>query len=338
MSEPGIAVVGTGYIGGEHIKAIAAHAGARLHTICSTPRSADRARQLADTYGAGRIVTAYDEVVGAAGVDVVYLCTPNSQHVDQAVAALEAGKALFVEKPLAVTVEQCRRITGAARAAGRPVMVGHGARFSKIFVTLHQLVAAGKLGDACFVEGDYVHDLGPFLDLPGHDWWMDVEAEGQLPIVGGACHPLDLMRWIAGEIVEVSAYGANRNIPQAPWCDTVIANLKFASGAVGKCLVSCGAKIPYAMNFGYYGTKGSVVNDKLFLDGIAHVEDFMRLPVEIRPEDHTCAEELDHFLHCLETGETPLIDAVDGARTVAVCCAVTASIAQGRPMAVELEF
>ena len=268
MSETGIAVVGTGYIGGEHIKAIAAHAEARLHTICATPRSADRARKLADAYGAGRVVTAFDEVVGDVGVDVVYLCTPNSQHVEQAVAALEAGKALFVEKPLAVTVEQCRRITEAARTAGRPVMVGHGARFSKIFVTLQQLVADGKLGEACFVEGDYVHDLGPFLDLPGHDWWMDVEAEGQLPIVGGACHPLDLMRWIAGEIVEVCAYGVNRNIPQAPWCDTVIANLKFASGAVGKCLVSCGAKIPYALNFSYYGTKGSVVNDRLFLDGL----------------------------------------------------------------------
>ena len=127
-----------------------------------------------------------------------------------------------------------------------------------------------------------MHDLGPFLDLPGHDWWLDAEQEGQLPIIGGACHPLDLMRWIAGEIVEVSAFGANRNLPAAPWCDTVIASLKFASGALGKCLVSCGAKIPYAMNFGYYGTKGSVLNDRLFIDAIPHADGFMQLPVEIR--------------------------------------------------------
>ena len=92
--------------------------------------------------------------------------------------------------------------------------------------------------------------------------------EGPLPILGGACHPVDLMRWIAGEIVEVSAFGARRNIPEAPWDDTVIANLRFASGALGKCLVSCGAKAPYAMNLAYYGTRGSVVNDRLFLDGI----------------------------------------------------------------------
>ncbi len=232
----------------------------------------------------------------------------------------------------------CRPASSKAVLPDKAVMVGHGARFSKIFEALHKLVADGTLGEACFVEGDYVHDLGPFLDLPGHDWWMDADNEGELPIIGGACHPLDLMRWIAGEIVEVSAYGARRNIAQAPWSDTVIANLKFASGAVGKCLVSCGAKIPYALNFSYYGTKGSVINDRLFIDGIPHAEDFMRLPVEIRPEDHTCAEQLGHFLHCLASDETPRINAVDGARSVAVCCAITESVASGAPVAVELDF
>jgi myo-inositol 2-dehydrogenase/D-chiro-inositol 1-dehydrogenase len=147
------------------------------------------------------------------------------------------------------------------------------------------------------------------------------------------------MRWIAGEIVEVSAYGARRSLPEdVPWHDTIITSLKFASGAVGKCLVSCGAKVPYAMNLSYYGTKGTVINDKLFLDGIPHVETFMQLPVAIRAEDHTCAEELDHFLDCIETGATPLIDAADGARSVAVCCAVAESIDTGQPAAVQLEF
>lgn len=338
MSEIGIAVVGTGYIGGEHIKVIAAHEQARLEVICSTARSEGQAKALQEAYGAKRVSTRYEDVVGDEAVDVVYLCTPNSQHVEQAVRALEGGKHVFVEKPLAVTVADCARIVAAARDSGGQVMVGHGARFSKIFVAVHKLVQDGMLGEACFVEGDYVHDLGPFLDLPGHEWWMDAEREGQLPIIGGACHPLDLMRWIAGEIVEVSAYGANRNIPAAPWCDTVIANLKFASGALGKCLVSCGAKIPYAMNFSYYGTKGSVRNDQLFLDGIPHAEGFMRLPVEIRTEDHTCAEQLDHLLDCIETGARPLIDAVDGARSVAVCCAVAESIEIGRPVAVQLDF
>ena len=338
MGECAIAVVGTGYIGVEHIKAISGNRSARLHTICTTPRSEGNAQSLKDAHGAERVTTRYEDVLEDPGVHVVYLCTPNSQHVSQAVAALEARKHVFVEKPLAVTVEECQKIVDAARQSGTRVMVGHGARFGNLFTAVKKMVEDGLLGEACFVEGDYVHDLGPFLDLPGHDWWMDAEREGQLPIIGGACHPLDLMRWIAGEIVEVSAYGANRNIPQAPWHDTIIAGVRFESGAVGKCLVSCGAKIPYAMNFSYYGTKGSVVNDRLFLDGIPNVEDFMQLPIPIRAEDHTCPQELDHFLGCIDTGESPLIDAVDGARSVAVCCAVAESIESRRPEPVFLDF
>ena len=333
-----IAVIGTGYIGGEHIKAISAHPNAHLRTICTTPRSEQIARDLQVTYGSDKISTEYDSVLSDPEIDIIYLCTPNSQHVDQAVAALDAGKHVFVEKPLAVTVEDCKKIVDAAKQSGRQVMVGHGARFSNIFETIYHLIHNGTLGEACFVEGDYIHDLKPFLPLPGHDWWMDTKKEGQLPIIGGACHPLDIMRWLAGEIVEVSAYGVNKNIPNAPWYDTVIANLKFESGALGKCLVSCGAEIPYNLNFSFHGTRGSIHNNKLFIGGMPNVEEWFELPIEIRAEDHTCPQELDHFLICIERGEKPLIDAIDGARSVAVCCAIIESIENNCPATVFLDF
>ncbi len=338
MEQQGIAVIGTGYIGGEHIKAIATHPQARLRTICSTVRSKMIAQNLQQTYHAEKTTTSFEEVISDKEVSIVYLCTPNSQHAHQAVSALNAGKHLFVEKPLSVTVEECKQIVEAAKRSGKQVMVGHGARFSHIFETIHHLVHNGTLGEACFVEGDYIHDLKPFLPLPGHDWWMEPEKEGQLPIIGGACHPLDLMRWIAGEIVEVFAFGANRNIPSAPWYDTVIASLKFASGAVGKCLVSCGAEIPYNMNFSYHGSKGSIQKNKLYLGGIPHVESFMELPIEIRAEDHTCSRQLDHFLTCIKTGQKPLINATDGARSVAVCCAIAKSLETRRIEEVFLDF
>jgi len=338
MPTHNIAVIGTGYIGGEHVKAIANHPHAQLHTICSTPRSQSIAQSWKATYQAQQITTDYNDVITNDAIDIVYLCTPNSQHVTQAIAALEKGKHLFVEKPLAVTVADCQKIVDAAKASNKKVMVGQSARFSALFETIHHLVQAGTLGEACFVEGDYVHNLKPFLPLPGHDWWMDAQNEGQLPIVGGACHPLDLMRWIVGEIVEVSAYGTNKNIPDAPWYDTIISSLKFQSGAVGKCLISCGAEIPYNLNFGYHGTKGSMIKNKLFMGGIPHVDDFSELPIPIQVEDHPCPQVLDHFLTCIETDQTPLISATDGARTVAVCCAIIESIETGKPAQVFLDF
>ena len=86
MKTPGVAVVGTGYIGEVHIQTIAAHPNAQLQVICSTPRSEERARQLQKTHNALRTTTHFDDVLTDDHVDVVYLCTPNSQHASQAVA------------------------------------------------------------------------------------------------------------------------------------------------------------------------------------------------------------------------------------------------------------
>ncbi|MEO2003979.1 MAG: Gfo/Idh/MocA family oxidoreductase [Candidatus Poribacteria bacterium] len=99
MSVAHIAVVGTGYIGVEHIKAIAASEAAILHTICSTARSEGQALALKDAYGARKTTTRYADVLADADVDIVYLCTPNSQHVSQAVSGLRAGKHLFISQP-----------------------------------------------------------------------------------------------------------------------------------------------------------------------------------------------------------------------------------------------
>ena len=96
------------------------------------------------------------------------------------------------------------------------------------------------------------------------------------------------------------------------------------------------SKAPAAHNFSYYGTEGTVINDRLFLDRIPHVKDFMQIPVPKVVEPHYvyCAV-LDHYLNCIESGARPRIDALDGARTVAACCAVAESIASGRPAKVQ---
>jgi myo-inositol 2-dehydrogenase/D-chiro-inositol 1-dehydrogenase len=115
----------------------------------------------------------------------------------------------------------------------------------------------------------------------------------------------------------------------------VTASLRFQSGAVGRCLVSVGAKTPYGFNFAVYGSRGSVRNGDLYLASIPGPEGWMRMPIDIIREHHTCAEELDHFLECLRTGSPPLIDVRDGARTVAVCLAIAESCRSGKTERVE---
>ena len=332
-----VAVVGTGYIGLEHIKAIAAHPRARLRAICGSARSTGRLEEIKADYGADRVTADYGEVVSDETVDVVYLCTPNRLHADQAVAALDAGKHVFCEKPMATTLQDCRRMVAAVEGSGRQLMVGHGARFRQLHRAVKDLFDSGKLGEACFCESDYVHSLGPFLAGTGHQWWRHRE-EGPFAVIGGACHPLDLMRWIVGELEEVSAYGVTKVLHDVDWHDTVIASLKFRNGAVGKCLVSVGAPRPYSMTFNLYGTEGTVEENRLYLKEFGEIEEFADIPFPVLGEVHACAEELSHFLHCLDTDESPMIDVKDGARTMAACFAVAESIETGTPVSVVTDF
>jgi predicted dehydrogenase len=330
-----VAVVGIGESGSEHIKAAANNPRMRMHTICVTPRSRDKAEALREKFGAVRVTTRYEDVLADPEIDIVIICTPNSQHPDQAVPSLLAGKHTYVEKPLAVSLEGAQRIVDAQRKSGKVVQVGQDLRFFPLMETIKGLVDAGRLGDPCFVEGEFVEDLAPRLAGETHQWYKDFKHEGQLPLFCGGGRMLDMMRWIVGEIEEVSAWGTNRNLPSVPWNDTVVANIKFVNGALGKFIVSVGAKIPPSHNFSYYGTKGTVIEDKLFQNGVPHLNDFMQLPVQKKvPAAYVYATVLEHFLNCIDTGARPRIDALDGARTVAACCAVIESISTGRTVKV----
>jgi predicted dehydrogenase len=323
-----IAVVGAGYIGREHARAIHAHPEAEVALVVGTARSGAALERLAAESGAAAS-TDYTAALADPAIDVIYLCTPNRLHADQAVAALEAGKHVFCEKPLCTTLTDCERLIAASDRSGRQLMVGHSGRFQPIHVALKQMVADGLLGDLCFCEAEYVHDLAPFLAGSDHEWWRHPD-EGQFAVIGGGCHPIDLLRWVAGEIEEVSAYGARRGLEGVPWDDTVVASLRFRSGALGRCLVSVGAKTPYGFNLAVFGTRGSVRNADLSLASVPGPEGWMRMPIAVIPEHHTCAEELDHFLACLRTGAPPLIDVRDGAKTVAVCLAIAEACRSGR--------
>src|SRR5947209_255101 len=146
-----IAVVGSGYIGQEHARAIRAHPEAELALVVGTPRSAAAVGRVAAGMGAGAS-TDYAAALADRSIEVIYLCTPNRLHAEQAVAALEAGKHVFCEKPLCTTLDDCHRLIEAVERSGRQFMVGHSGRFQPIHVALKQMVQAGLRGEPCLCE------------------------------------------------------------------------------------------------------------------------------------------------------------------------------------------
>jgi len=337
MRIPNVAVLGTGDSGSHHAWSVSESMRANLHTICCTDRSRPVAEMLQRKHGAENVTTDYEDVLSNPDIDIVIVCTPNSMHPEHAVPSLAAGKHTYIEKPLAVSRQGAQAIVDAARTSGKMVQVGQDLRFAPMYEAIKALVYDGKLGEPCYVEGEFVEDLQPNIDGPTHDWYLNFEREGQLPVFCGGGRLLDMMRWIAGEIVEVNAWGANRNLPKAPWHDTVVANVKFENGCLGKFTVCVGARVPPAHNLSYYGTKGTIINNRLFLGGVPHTKDFMDIGVGMKFDPHYVYDAvLDHFLDCIETGDRPRIDEIDGARTVAACCAVVESMKTGQPEPVHL--
>lgn len=203
MSKPlRVAIAGTGFIGRVHARS-ARLAGAHLVGLASS--SAEQARQAARELGAERHFESAEALVAAPDVDVVHICTPNDLHEPLALAALERGKHVVCEKPLALDLAGAQRLLDAARAHGRVATVPFVYRFYPTVREARERVAAGAAGSLRLLHGSYLQD---WL-ASSEDWNWRVD-----PVRGGASrafadigsHWCDLIEFVSGHrLVRVSA-------------------------------------------------------------------------------------------------------------------------------------
>jgi predicted dehydrogenase len=179
--KPRVAVLGCGYWGSNHIRTLKA-LGA-LHAVSD----ANRAR--AEGFASDQDVEAIDpdELFGRGDVDAVVMALPPQFHADLAIQAVEAGKDVLVEKPIALTVPDARRAVAAAEANGRVYMVGHVLRFHPAFEKLKELIDAGELGEVRYIHshrlglGKFHTENDALWDLAPHDLSMILAITGQPP-------------------------------------------------------------------------------------------------------------------------------------------------------------
>jgi predicted dehydrogenase len=171
---------------------------------------------------------------------------------------------------------------------------------------------------------------------------------------GGACHPIDLLRWFLGDVVEVHAYGRKGNLtPDYPYEDNYLINLKFANGVIARVLAAYGLVEPPMpmMGLGLYGSKASLQAD--FTDQQAGHIKVVYDKIERRPTatlvfpaevegtlGHGAGvmRYLRHFEQCLREDREPSPSVLDGARSIAVCAAAWQSIRQGGAVPVQTAF
>ena len=196
------------------------------------------------------LADSYEEILRRADIEAIVLATPHSQHEAQALAALRAGKHVFVEKPLTLDLAGARRVAAAAADNGLTLAVGLNRRFHPSICELRERLHSGRLGKVVAMVAQHTTSTAQFVPL---DNWRAAPQEA----LGGAftatgVHSLDHMIEFAGRVREMRCVTA-RNYPGHS-DDTTTLMLQFASGASG--LIFCSVATATNFNFTLYGSEG----------------------------------------------------------------------------------
>lgn len=326
-----IAVIGCCYMARLHMKGVLSKEGAELYAVCDIhPEQIEEALK---EIPCERTTTDWRTLVDDPAVDAVIIVTPDGFHREMTEAFLRAGKDVLCEKPMALTLEECEAMMRAEKESGRRLMIGQVCRCTPAFMMAKEIVDAGRIGELIFVESEYAHNYTHARGID--DWRISPERHA---FIGGGCHAVDLLRWIAGDPTEVYALANHKVMLDWPVDDTSVAIYRFPNGVPGKVFVSIGIKRDYTMRSVFCGTKGTIICDNtsptitLYEEnenGEGYTEG-KQLPVEVN--NHNINAEVHLFIEAIQNG-TPLpVTSYEGAATVAVCCATVESVAAGKPV------
>lgn len=243
----GVGIVGMGGIGAMHARALAELGG--------------RARLVAFSGGAtadvvdGAVRLAPREVIAHPDVDVVAICTPSGSHAALALAALEAGRHVVVEKPLALDVDDALRVAHVAHERRRSVSMISQRRLETEYVALRRALDDGALGELRLAtttvhwhrDDDYYRAAG----------WRSAADQGGGSLMNQGVHNVDLLRWLCGPVESVTAQsGTLAHAIEAE--DTTVATLRFASGALGVVTTTTATPPGFPATISLFGSRGSV--------------------------------------------------------------------------------
>lgn len=264
-----VGVVGCGVVGRRRAGALA---GAKL-TACMDADPA-RARAVAQPHGA-EVVNRFEDVVSSPNVDVVVVSTTNNALASVAIAALGAGKHVFVEKPAARNVAETDAIIAAAAKSRNLVRVGFNHRYHPALLQARRILDAGTIGPLMCVRGRYGHGGRPGYD---REWRADIAQSGGGELIDQGVHLIDLSRWVLGPFVRTDG-AAHTYFWDMSVDDNAFLRLTTAKGQVAFLHVSC-TEWKNMFSFEIYGRMG-----KLHVEGLGGSYGVERLThYQMRPE------------------------------------------------------
>jgi predicted dehydrogenase len=276
-----------------------------------------------------RIAPSPADVVADERVDAVVVATRHAAHAELTIQALEAGKHVFCEKPLALTPDELESVFAAAATARGILAVGFNRRFSPLLGELRQFLAEprGRIAAAYRVSAGRLEE--------GH-WTHDLD-DGGGRILGEACHFVDSLRFLAGAdvaVVHATGYGPPERPLQAR--DNVAVDLTFADGSIGSILyVADGSPaLPKERLEGYASNRSGILHDYRSLELFGPAG---KRRVRPRRRDKGHAQEVEAFLRGVESGEPP-VELDEIANVSLATLAVVESLRTGRPVRLESDL
>lgn len=277
MDSIGVGLIGTGFMGKAHAlayRSVRAVMGdmpdVNLAVLADTP--VDRAQDMAAQFGFGRATADWRDLIADPAVQIVSITTPNGMHRDMAMAALAAGKHVWCEKPMALTLDDARAMEAAAKASGRKTRLGYNYTTNPAFTHACRLVAAGEIGRIVHIRGWVDEDYQADPALPW-SWRAKLKDAGLGALGDIGCHLLSLLTGLAGPldsvVGEIDTIHKTRPLPDGTGHagveneDAASALLTFASGVKGVMTASRSAwGRKSRLGFEVHGTDGMVIFDQ----------------------------------------------------------------------------
>jgi UDP-N-acetyl-2-amino-2-deoxyglucuronate dehydrogenase len=252
------AVIGAGVIGRTHAQTIQAlQPRAELAAVVDVVP--ERAQELADEHGVDAL-TSVEDVLARKDVDAVTIGTPSGLHADAAVAAIEAGKHVIVEKPLEIRLDAARRIAEADKRTDKTVMVVSQHRHDAASLIVHEAVQSGRFGT--ITSGNAVMSWWRSQSYyDSGDWRGTWAVDGGGALMNQGIHTIDLFAWFMGEPVEVHAWTGCLAHERIEVEDTAVATVRFANGALGVVHGTTAAYPGLTTGLRVHGDRGSAVID-----------------------------------------------------------------------------
>jgi predicted dehydrogenase len=298
-----------------------------VHLRAIHSASGARGKSYAVRFGADYCATDYAEILKDLEIQAVVIVSRNQQHAAQALAALQAGKHVFVEKPMALTQEECRELSRAVEETGKQLTVGFNRRYAPTYLALKKQMVK-RTGPA--VLNCRVNSPG----ISGSYWMADPAIGGA--ILGEACHFVDLMYWLLdSEPIEVSAYSLPTDKKDPIGENNLVAAFRFADDSIANLT---------------YTTVGSRTSGgerlEVFATGLgATAEDFKQSVIRtgvVRKSSSWFAEkgyelQMRSFFAALKQGRAPDITVRDGVRSTLGCLRMLQSAREHAPCPIDIE-